>query len=99
MQLAHLQDLIDNLQEVESDILDDFSDFEGPIDLLDSISGIGLTAAYAILAEIGRDMSAFSYCSAHLLLGRSCTGQSSERWQKEETTHHAREQLSQVDAV
>jgi transposase len=59
MQLAHLQDLIDNLHEVESDIKDDFSDSEGPIGLLDSIPGIGQTAAYAILAEIGCDMSAF----------------------------------------
>ena len=59
MQLAHLQDLIDNLHEVEADIRDDFSDFEGPIALLDSIPGISQTAAYAILAEIGWDMSAF----------------------------------------
>ena len=59
MQLAHLQDLIDNLHEVEEDIRDDFSDFEGPKDLLDSIPGISDTAAYAILAEIGRDMSTF----------------------------------------
>jgi transposase len=59
MQLAHLQDLLDNLHEVETDIRDDFSDFEEPIELLDSIPGISETAAYAILAEIGRDMSAF----------------------------------------
>jgi transposase len=59
MQLAHLQDLIDNLHEVEADIQDDFSDFEGPKDLLDSIPGISDTAAYAILAEIGCDMAAF----------------------------------------
>ena len=59
MHLAHLQDLIDNLHEVEEDIRDDFSDFEGPKDLLDSIPGISETAAYAILAEIGCDMAAF----------------------------------------
>ena len=59
MQLAHLEDLQANLQEVEEEIHDDFSQFEGPIELLDSIPGIDLTAAYAILAEIGKDMSAF----------------------------------------
>lgn len=59
MQLAHLKDLQDNLQEVEEEIHNDFSQFEGPRDLLDSIPGIDLTAAYAILAEIGHDMSAF----------------------------------------
>jgi transposase len=59
MQLAHLQDLQANLQEVEEEIHDYFSQFEGPIELLDSIPGIDLTAAYAILAEIGKDMSAF----------------------------------------
>jgi transposase len=59
MQLAHLQDLQDNLQEVEQDIRLGFAQFEGPLDLLDSIPGINQTAAYAILAEIGADMSAF----------------------------------------
>jgi transposase len=59
MQLAHLKDLQDNLQEVEDEIRKDFSQLEGPRNLLDSIPGIDLTAAYAILAEIGKDMSAF----------------------------------------
>ncbi len=59
MQLAHLTDLQDNLHEIETVIREDFSQFQGPIDLLDSIPGIDLTAAFAILAEIGQDMSAF----------------------------------------
>jgi len=59
MQLAHLQDLRDNLQEVENQIRTDFSKFERPIQLLDSIPGIDLTAAYAILAEISSNMSSF----------------------------------------
>ena len=59
MQLAHLADIQANLREVEEEIHNDFSQFEGPIELLDSIPGIDLTASYAILAEIGQDMSAF----------------------------------------
>jgi transposase len=59
MQLAHLKDLQDNLQEVEAQIRRDFAQFEGPRDLLDSIPGIDVTAAYAILAEVGSSMSAF----------------------------------------
>jgi len=59
MQLAHLKDLQDNLGEIEEEIRTDFSQFEGPRDLLDSIPGIDHTAAYAILAEIGSQMSAF----------------------------------------
>jgi transposase len=58
-QLAHLRDLQDNLAEVEQDIRANFARFEGAIDLLDTIPGIDLTAAHAILAEIGVDMSAF----------------------------------------
>jgi len=58
-QLAHLRDLQDNLQEVEEDIRTGFAQFEGPLDLLDSIPGIDQTAAYAILAEIGADLTAF----------------------------------------
>jgi transposase len=59
MQLAHLADLQANLLEVEEEIHDSFSQFQRPIELLDSIPGIDLTAAYAILAEIGKEMSAF----------------------------------------
>ena len=59
MQLEHLEDLQVNLQEVENEISTSFAQFESPIELLDSIPGISLTAAYAILAEIGKDMSAF----------------------------------------
>ncbi len=59
MQLSHLKDLQDNLSEVEAEIRGDFSQFERAIELLDSIPGIDLTAAFAILAEIGQDMSAF----------------------------------------
>jgi hypothetical protein len=40
MELAHLQDLQDNLAEVETEIRNDFSQFEGSIQWLDSIPGI-----------------------------------------------------------
>jgi transposase len=59
MQLAHLRDLQDNLHEIEQEIKTGFIQFTNPIKLLDTIPGIDLRAAYAILAEIGRDMSAF----------------------------------------
>lgn len=59
MQLEHLEDLRDNLCEVEEEIQANFSQFEGNIQLLDSIPGIGITAAFTILAEIGQDLSAF----------------------------------------
>jgi len=59
MQLAHLVDLRENLQEVEEQVSDGFTGFEIQVDLLDTIPGIDQTAAYAILAEIGQDMSAF----------------------------------------
>jgi transposase len=59
MQLSHLTDLQENLLEVEAQIREGFMRFEDPIELLDSVPGIDQTAAYAILAEIGQDMSAF----------------------------------------
>ena len=59
LQLEHLQDLQDNLREIEGQIQKDFSQFEGPIGWLNSISGIDLTAAYAILAEIGATLETF----------------------------------------
>ncbi len=59
MELAHLKDLQENLAEVEEEIRDSFSQFEGPLSLLDSIPGIDSTAAFAILAEIGAKLDAF----------------------------------------
>lgn len=59
MELAHLQDLQDNLAEVEEQIRANFSQFEEPLYLLDTIPGISSTAAYAILAEIGPKLDAF----------------------------------------
>lgn len=59
LQLAHLRDLQDNLHEVEAQIRSDFTKFERPLQLLDSIPGIDFTSAYAILAEIGQNMSVF----------------------------------------
>jgi transposase len=59
MELAHLQDLQDNLAEVETEIRNGFTQFEGPIQWLDSIPGVDTTAAYAILAEIGSKLDTF----------------------------------------
>jgi transposase len=59
MQLVHLADLQANLRQVEEEIHDSFAQFQGPIELLDSIPGVDQTAAYTILAEIGKEMSAF----------------------------------------
>jgi transposase len=59
MELAHLQDLQDNLAEVEAEIRNDFTQFEGPLQWLDSLPGIDSTAAYAILAEIGSKLETF----------------------------------------
>lgn len=59
LQLAHLRDLQDNLHEVEAQIRSDFTQFERSLQLLDSIPGIDFTSAYAILAEVGQNMSAF----------------------------------------
>jgi transposase len=89
MQLAHLADLQENLQEVEAQIQGSFSRFEGPIELLDSIPGIDETAAYAILAEIGQDMAAFPtaqhICSwAGLAPG---SNQSAKKKKKQRVTH------------
>jgi transposase len=59
MELAHLQDLQDNLAEVEAEIRNDFTQFEEPLHWLDSLPGIDSTAAYAILAEIGSKLETF----------------------------------------
>lgn len=89
MQLSHLADLQENLQEVETQIRDDFIHLENPIELPDSIPGLDKTAAYAILAEIGQDLSAFPtaqhICSwAGLAPGNH---QSAKKKKKQRVTH------------
>jgi len=80
MELAHLVDLQVNLQEVEEAIQANFTQFETALELLDTIPGIDLTAAYAIAAEIGKEMSKFPtarhICSwAGLAPGNRCVRQ------------------------
>jgi transposase len=65
MQLEHLDSLLSHLKTVELSI-DELSEvFEKEIELLDTIPGIAETAATAIVAEIGTDMSKFP-TSEHL---------------------------------
>lgn len=70
IQMVHLTDLQANLRGVEEEIHNSFSQCQGPIEMLDSIPRIDLTAAYAILAEIGHEISAFP-TAQHLALGRA----------------------------
>ena len=54
LQLEHLADLKANLEEIEEEIRKDFSQFQDQIDLLDSIPGIDITAAFSSTLEITR---------------------------------------------
>lgn len=88
-QLSHLQDIQDNLAEVERDIQVSFSQFVGSVELLDSVPGIDVIAAYAILAEIGTDMSAFPTAQHICAWAGLAPGnhQSAGRKKKERITH------------
>ena len=59
MLLNHLDELLSHLAEVEESIAELSVQFEDDIKLLDTIPGIAETAATAIIAEIGTDMSKF----------------------------------------
>jgi len=59
MQLTLLDDLLTHLQTVEESINEILEKFHEEIELLDTIPGIATTAATAIIAEIGTDMSKF----------------------------------------
>ena len=59
LQLEHLDSLLSHLKKIEKDIDARSSQFSKEIDLLTTIPGIGQTAAKAIIAEIGVDMSRF----------------------------------------
>ena len=59
MQLNHLDELIAHLSTVELSITELSGQFKTDIDRLDTIPGIAGTAATAIIAEIGTDMSKF----------------------------------------
>lgn len=59
MLLKHLDLLKVNLKEVEEKITSEIEKFEHQAEIIDSIPGIDKTAAAAIIAEIGIDMSCF----------------------------------------
>jgi len=59
MQLGHLDTLYVNLREIEISVAKTATLFREDIDRLDTIPGIATTAATAIIAEIGTDMSKF----------------------------------------
>jgi transposase len=57
--LAHVEFLEDAIAQVQEQIERCLTSFEEPLQLLQTIPGVGAVAAAAILAEIGTDMSRF----------------------------------------
>ena len=57
--LAHIDFLEESIEEVQQEIEQHLSPFEEAVTLAQSLPGIGATAAAAIVAEIGTDMSRF----------------------------------------
>ena len=64
-QLAHVDQLDANISAVEAEIEERMRPFAAAVEALDSIPGVGVTTAHAIIAEIGADMSQFP-SAAHL---------------------------------
>lgn len=58
-QLAHLDYLEASIERLGAEIAERMRDWEGAIELLDEIPGVGLDTAQTILAEIGGDTSRF----------------------------------------
>jgi transposase len=59
MQLKHIDELISHLKSVETEIAELSTPLKDEITRLDTVPGISLTAAHAIVAEIGTDMDKF----------------------------------------
>ena len=64
-QLAHIDQLDANLSGVEAEIEERTRPFAAAVEALDSIPGVGPITAYAIIAELGTDMTQFQ-SAAHL---------------------------------
>ena len=64
-QLAHIDFLDETLAEVSAEIAERLRPFDGAIERLDAIPGVGRYTAEVLLAEIGPDMSRFP-SAAHL---------------------------------
>jgi transposase len=60
MMLGHLDQLGEHLRQIESEIERAASQFHGAISVMNSIPGVGHTAASSILAEIGSNMACFA---------------------------------------
>lgn len=59
MQLKHLGQLEQNIQEINSKIEQYLAKFDQQVQLLDGVPGISMVSAAGIIAEIGIDMHAF----------------------------------------
>lgn len=63
--LARIDQISADIDELDSRIADQIAPFAPAVTRLDEIPGVGLTAAYVIIAEVGMDMSRFP-TAAHL---------------------------------
>ena len=72
--LAHLDFLEESLAELQSEIERALLPSQDAVQLLQTIPGVGATAAAAIVAEIGTDMSRFPSAQHLALWARLCPG-------------------------
>ena len=70
-QLRHLDLLAEEIDQLNREVAARMSPFEGPVQQLDEIPGIGRRTAEDVLAEIGSDMSRFPSAN-HWPLGPEC---------------------------
>lgn len=86
MLIKHLEQLRINLKEVESEITSEIQKFEHQIEVIDTIPGIDKTAASAIIAEIGIDMSCFK-TAEHICSWAGLSPGNNESAGKKKRTH------------
>lgn len=86
MLLKHLDENYEYLNTIETKINEDIKDFKIQIEQLDSVPGISTTAAAAIIAEIGVDMSKFK-TSDHICSWAGLSLGNNESSGKKKSTH------------
>jgi len=96
MQLTFLDEMLSHLETIEKSIAELSAQFQDDIDRLDTIPGIATTAATAIIAEIGTDMSKFPTAERFCSWAGVTPGSSMSAGKKKTTASHKVTHTSKV---
>lgn len=97
--LAHIDFLEESLEQLQGEMEQYLDPFEEAMDLVQSVVGIGQTAAASIIAEIGTGMTRFASHKHIASWAGLCPGNKPAWGEATQWQDHQRQSLSESDLV